>query len=77
MSKPITDGSIGTRLCSELNRLCGSTNAACEKLGISKFAFYSWRCKGVCPSSYFLAELINLGGDAMYVLTGRRSINAN
>lgn len=75
MAKPITDGSIGKRMCRELKRLFpfDSTDVACEKLGISKFAYYSWSHKGVCPSAYYVAELIKLGGDARYVLTGRRT----
>lgn len=42
-------------------------------MGISRSLLYDWKY-GTEPGAFYLAKIHYLGGDVMYILTGKRSI---
>lgn len=64
---------IGERAFEEVGRLFKSKRFAVRVLGISKSLLYDWKYETV-PSAFYIAKIHYLGGDAMYILTGKRSI---
>ena len=71
MSKPMAED-IGKRMYGELVRMFPTLTVAAEKMDCTYHAIWTWYT-GTGPSAYFLARLAELGGDVMYVLTGRRA----
>lgn len=67
------DCRIGERTFEEVGRLFKSKIFAARVLGISKNLLYEWK-HGTVPSAFYIAKIHYLGGDAMYILTGQRSI---
>lgn len=64
-------GDFGKRMYSEIVRLFPTMTAAAEELGCTYHAIWTWYA-GTSPSAHFLARLVELGGDVMFVLTGKR-----
>lgn len=73
-----SDINIGIRAYEEVFRLfpSDSTISICRRLGCGRKLFYGWR-NGCAPSAMFLAQLLELGGDVQYILTGRRTKTEN
>ena len=67
------DCRIGERAFEEVERLFKSKILARRVLGIGKNSLYEWK-HGTVPSAFYIAKIHYLGGDAMYILTGQRSI---
>lgn len=67
------DCRFGERAFEEVGRLFKSKILARRALGISKNLLYKWEF-GTVPSAFYIAKIHYLGGDAMYILTGKRSV---
>lgn len=61
---------IGHRMYEEAMRLFGTPTAAAKKMGCDRKMFYEWE-NGLSPSAFYLARLDALGGNVLYVITGR------
>lgn len=70
--KAKADIEIGFRMANECIRLFGSPSAAGRAMRCDRKNIHAWR-NGYTPSALFLARLQFLGGDALYVLTGKRA----
>lgn len=64
---------IGKRAAREAYRLYPdeSTVGICRKLGCNRKLLGDWQA-GVSPSALLLARLCELGGDVIWILTGKR-----
>lgn len=74
MAKRKGDVAIGCRMAEELSRLFPTKKIAAERLGFERKSVLFWSC-GTTPSALALARLHYCGGDVIYVLTGKRSVN--
>ena len=63
---------IGQRMREEVDRLFPSLTVAAKAFRCDRKNFTGWM-NGLTPSSIQLAKLHYLGGDVLYVLTGKRS----
>lgn len=62
---------IGKRAWEEVVRLFTTFESAAKAFGCDRKLFNSW-LHGVSPGGLYLARLHYLGGDVIYVLTGKR-----
>ena len=67
-----TDIRIGQRMYEETMRLWPSPTEAAKKMGCHRNVVYTWE-RGTAPSALFLARLDALGGNVLYVITGRKA----
>jgi hypothetical protein len=63
---------IGQRMYEEAMRLFGTPTAAAQRLTCDRKAVYEW-LNGIAPSALYLARLDALGGNVLYVITGRKA----
>ena len=63
------DITIGQRMAEEVERICKETRIK-PSINFGRKAMYEWR-NGKTPGGFYLARLHSLGGDVIYVLTGR------
>jgi hypothetical protein len=56
----------------ETMRLFGTPTAAARKMGCGRQIFYNW-ADGFSPSAFYLERLDALGGNVLYVITGRKA----
>lgn len=73
MPKKKADCRIGERSYEEFTRIFKNKAAGARLLNINYRLIYEWK-KGVVPSALTIAKIHYFGGDAMYILTGQRSI---
>lgn len=66
-----TTADIGPRMAEEVKRVCAMHNMRQTDFVSSTYSIHQWK-SGKLPSTYYLIKLSQLGGDAGYVLTGRR-----
>lgn len=71
MAKHKGDILIGQRMAEEVVRLFPTYNSAAIAFGTDRKIFRYWQLGGT-PSGFCLARLHYLGGDVIYVLTGKR-----
>ena len=64
---------IGYRFGEELYRIFGTQANAVRRFKCARENFRTWALGGA-PGGYMLAKLHYCGGDVLYVLTGKRSI---
>ena len=62
---------IGQRMAAEARRICKENSWNLEKFTAAA-TYYSWEKKGRTPTADYLAKLHELGGDVIWVLTGKR-----
>jgi hypothetical protein len=74
MPRTKADIYIGMRMREEVNRLFPTLSAASKAFCCDRKCFAAWS-NGGTPESLHLARLYYLGGDVIYVLTGKRSNN--
>ena len=74
MAKRQGDVAMGYRMAEELSRLFPTQAMAAERLGFERKSVFFWSC-GTTPSALALAKLHYCGGDVIYVLTGKRSVD--
>jgi hypothetical protein len=72
MKRKIADINIGFRMYEEVNRMFGSAKKAAEAMGCERSGVYAWGY-GNAPSALSLSRFAALGGDVVYVLTGRKA----
>lgn len=72
MRRKIADINIGFRMYEEADRMFGSAKNAAEAMRCERSAVYAWR-NGIAPSALLLSKFAALGGDVVYVLTGRKA----
>lgn len=75
MGRQKCDIGVGIRMCEELHRIFPreTNEAICKKLRCDRKNTWAWS-NGETPHPVFLQRLHNLGGDALYVLTGQRYV---
>lgn len=75
MAKLKASAEIGNRLADELLRMFPNETikGICKKVGADRRALSNWR-RGDVPSTIYLQRLHYLGGDVIYVLTGKRHV---
>lgn len=71
MGKRKGDIGIGHRMLEELHRMYGTKADAVRDFGCNYNTMYSWEM-GATPGGAVLAKLHYVGGDVLYVLTGKR-----
>ena len=71
MAKPKGDILIGKRMAEEARRLFLTPTIAAKAFRCNRRLIYEWE-SGHTPGCLFLARLYYLGGDVIYVLTGKR-----
>lgn len=69
------DIEIGKRMVEELHRIFDTQKQASISMGCDRRHLYEWGTNGKTPGGLFLARLYYCGGDVIYVLTGKRSVN--
>jgi transcriptional regulator with XRE-family HTH domain len=67
---------IGLRLKEERERLRFTQAAAADLLAVSKNTWISWEQAKTFPPADALARLGEAGGDVLYIVTGRRAVDA-
>lgn len=72
MAKHIADIEIGRRMSEEVERIWLAKGKTIKQLGVGRNSLHEWR-NGMTPSGYMLQKLYYIGGDVIYVLTGKRS----
>lgn len=65
---------IGQRMAEELIRLFGCPTEIYRRFGCSAKQYYHWS-DGITPGGHMLAKLHYCGGDVIYVLSGRRTMD--
>ena len=73
MSQVKGDIFIGRRMREEVDKLFPSVYAAAKAFRCDRKNFTIW-ANGGTPSAMAIAKLHYFGGDAIYVLTGKRSV---
>lgn len=71
MAKHKGDILIGQRMAEEIYRLFPTNNSAARAFHCDRKIFRYWQLGGT-PSGFYLARLHYLGGDVIYLLTGKR-----
>lgn len=71
MPKPKGDVLIGIRMSEEICRLFPTYRSAEKAFHCDRKLFWDWS-QGITPGGLYLARLHYLGGDVIYVLTGKR-----
>lgn len=71
MGKRKGDIEIGHRMLEELHRMYGTNSSVVKNFGCNYNTMYSWEM-GSTPGGAVLAKLHYVGGDVLYVLTGKR-----
>ncbi len=71
MGKRNGDIEMGHRMLEELHRLYGTSASVVRNFRCNYNTMYSWEM-GATPGGVFLAKLHYVGGDVIYVLTGKR-----
>lgn len=71
MPKVKGDILVGHRMSEEVDRLFTTRISAAKALKCDRKAIRAWEC-GATPGGLHLARLHYLGGDVIYVLTGKR-----
>lgn len=73
MPKVKADIYIGKRMGEEARRLFVTPTIAAKAFRCDRRLIYEWE-SGKVPGALWLARLYYLGGDVIYVLTGKRSV---
>lgn len=73
MSRPNGDINIGFRMREECDRLFKSCAEAGRALRCDRKNLSSW-ANGITPDCMHIAKIHYLGGDVIYILTGKRSM---
>ena len=71
MAKHKGDIEIGRRMAEEVERIWLAKGKTIQQLGVGRNSLHDWR-DGKTPGGYMFQKLYYIGGDVMYVLTGRR-----
>lgn len=76
MPRRKADVRIGYRAAEEALRLSGySASHAALLIGCSRKLVYSW-AEGNAPTAIFMQQILELGADVTYILSGRRALAA-
>ena len=69
------DIEIGKRMVEELHRIFDTPKQAYTSMMCNRRHLHEWGTSGKTPCGLYLARLHYCGGDVIYVLTGKRSVN--